>query len=40
MMKTIMPMARPATVRVSQVDGEPTNGSATSASTGTISRGL
>ena len=40
MMKMIMPMARPATVSVSQVEGEPISGSATAASTGTSSRGL
>ena len=31
-MKIIMPIARPATVSVSQVEGEPISGSATSAS--------
>ena len=39
-MKTIMPMAKPATVRVSQVEPEPMSGSARAASTGTSSRGL
>jgi hypothetical protein len=34
MMKMIMPIARPATVSVSQVEKEPVSGSATSASTG------
>ena len=40
MMKMIMPMARPATVSVSQVEPEPISGSATSASRGTSSSGL
>ena len=40
MMKMIMPMASPATVSVSQVLGEPTSGSVTSASSGTSARGF
>ena len=40
MMKTIMPIARPATVSVSQVLGEPMKGSTTSASAGTSARGF
>ena len=39
-MKIIMPMARPATVRVSQVEPEPTNGNASSANTGTNASGF
>jgi len=39
MMKIIRPMARPATVRVSQLVGEPTSGSATAATAGISSRG-
>lgn len=40
MMKTIMPMARPATVSVSQVEPEPMSGSTARASAGTSHRGL
>ena len=40
MMNTIMPIARPATVSVSQVEGEPTSGSASSASAGTRASGF
>ena len=39
MMKMIMPMARPATVSVSQVEPEPIKGNASKASTGTSSKG-
>ena len=39
-MKTIMPMARPATVSVSQVEGLPIAGSAASASSGTRAMGF
>ena len=39
-MKMIMPIARPATVSVSQVLGEPTRGKVASASSGTSSSGL
>ena len=39
MMKMIMPMARPATVSVSQVEPEPIRGNASKASTGTSSKG-
>src|SRR5450432_2864847 len=38
-MKTIIPIARPARVSVSQVDDEPTSGHATSASTATSTSG-
>ena len=38
-MKIIMPMARPATVSVTQVEGLPTKGSARSARAGTSSSG-
>src|SRR6187399_2908269 len=38
-MKMIIPIARPATVRVNQVDDEPTAGQATSASTTTSATG-
>ena len=38
-MKTIMPIARPATVSVSQVDVEPTKGQAASASAAMMSKG-
>ena len=38
-MKMIMPIARPATVSVSQVENEPISGSAISASTGTSNSG-
>lgn len=40
MMKMIMPMARPATVSVSQVEPEPMSGSTARASAGTSHRGL
>ncbi|MNV83363.1 hypothetical protein D3C71_1771660 [compost metagenome] len=40
MMKMIMPIARPATVSVSQVLGEPMKGSTSSASAGTRARGF
>ena len=39
MMKIIMPMARPATVSVTQVEGEPISGSASSISAGTSAIG-
>ena len=39
MMKIISPMARPATVSVTQLEGEPTSGRATTASTGISSSG-
>ena len=39
MMKMIMPMAKPATVSVSQVELEPTKGHASKANTGTSSSG-
>ena len=38
-MKMIMPIARPATVNVTQVDGEPISGSAMIATTGTNNTG-
>ena len=38
--KIIMPMARPATVRVSQEEGEPTKGRANKARAGTSSKGF
>ncbi len=40
MMKMIMPMASPATVSVSQVEGEPIKGSTMSASSGTSASGF
>ena len=39
MMKMIMPMARPASVSVTQVENEPTSGSAASATAGTSNTG-
>jgi len=39
MMKMIMPMAKPATVSVSQVEPEPIKGQANRANTGTKSKG-
>ena len=39
-MKMIMPIAKPATLRVSQVSTEPTSGKANKAKTGTKSKGL
>ena len=39
MTKIISPMARPATVSVTQLDGEPTSGSAATASAGISSSG-
>ena len=39
MMKIIKPMARPATVSVTQLDGEPTSGRAAAARTGTSRSG-
>jgi hypothetical protein len=39
MMKIIMPMASPASVRVAQVTGEPTSGSAASMRSGTSASG-
>jgi len=40
MMKMIMPMASPATVSVSQVEGEPMKGSTMSDSSGTSASGF
>src|SRR6185295_3440789 len=40
MMNTIMPIARPATVSVSQLDGEPISGSAASATAATSASGI
>ena len=40
MTKMIMPMARPATVSVIQVEPEPTSGNAARASSGTRARGF